>query len=85
MGRAQLDNDHSLHRDGGFQIRIGGNDRGLHDNEPASPLARGPYRTAIPQASDSQLAHGRADRVLNSLPCFFSAIPDDLSIPRARP
>jgi hypothetical protein len=66
VDRAQLDNDRSLHRDGGFQIRIGGNDRGLHDNEPASPLARGPYRTATPQASDSQLAHGHGDRVLNS-------------------
>jgi len=66
VGRAQLDDDRSLHRDGSFQIRIRARDCGLHDNEPASPLARGPYATATPQALDSQLAHGRGDRVLNS-------------------
>jgi tetratricopeptide (TPR) repeat protein len=66
VDRAQLHDDRSLDRDGGFQIRIRGRDRGLHDNEPASPLARGPDRTATPQASDSQLAHSRRDGALNS-------------------
>ena len=66
VDRTQLDDDRSLHCNGGFQIRIRGRDRGLHDNEPASPLARGPDRTATPQPSDSQLAHSRRDGALNS-------------------
>jgi len=52
---AQVGDDRSLDRDGGFQIGIGGSDRGLHDNERSRPLAHGPYQTATPQAPDSQL------------------------------
>ena len=65
VGRAQLRDDRSLDRDGGFQIRIRGRDRGLHDNEPASPLACGPYGTAThkPQTVSSLTARRR---VLNS-------------------
>ena len=57
VDRAQLDDDRGLDRDGGFQIGIRGSDRGLQDNKRSRPLAHGPYRTAIPQAPDSQLVH----------------------------
>jgi hypothetical protein len=57
VGRAQLGDHHGLDRDGGFQLRVGRRDRGLHNEKRSSPLARGPYQTAIPHAPDRQLVH----------------------------
>src|SRR4029453_13351102 len=48
--RAQLDDHRGPHRDSGFQIGIGGRDRGLQDNKRPSPLAHGSYSTAAPAA-----------------------------------
>jgi hypothetical protein len=41
VGLPQLVDHHRLDRDGGFQIQIGGRDRGLLDNERSRPLAHG--------------------------------------------
>jgi hypothetical protein len=66
VGRAQLDDDRGLDRDGGFQVRIGRRDRGLQDNERSSPPAHGPYGTATPQAPGQSTRSQRRDGVLNS-------------------
>jgi hypothetical protein len=41
VGLPQLVDHHRLDHDGGFQILIGGRDRGLLDNERSRPLAHG--------------------------------------------
>jgi hypothetical protein len=66
VGCAQLGDDRSLDRDGGFQIRIRRRDRGLQDNERSSPLAHGPQGTATPQAPGQSTRSQHGDSVLNS-------------------
>jgi hypothetical protein len=48
----------SLDRDGGFQLWVGGRDRGLQANQRSRPLAQGPYGTATPQAPSQSTGHG---------------------------
>src|SRR5215213_3563226 len=66
VDRAQLGDHRGLDRDGGFQIGIGGRDRGLQDKR-SSPLAHGPYNTATPAAIpwSNRTRHGERE-ALNS-------------------
>jgi hypothetical protein len=69
VDRAQLGDHRGLDRDGGFQLGIGGMDRGLQDNKRPSPLAHG--RTA---QLHRQPSHGQTERGAAPLQALGGAV-----------
>jgi hypothetical protein len=57
IDRAQLGDDRGLHRDGGFQVAVGGGDHDLQNTSGHARLPMGRRGTAIPQSPDRQLVH----------------------------
>jgi hypothetical protein len=64
VGLPQLVDHHRLDRDGGFQIQLGGRDRGLPDNQRSRPLAHGQGAQLHQRLSRRQASHSGA--ALNS-------------------
>jgi hypothetical protein len=72
VGRAQLGDDHGLHRDGGFQLGVGGRDRGL---QTSSGQARLPW--AVPNS------YPTGPQTVNSFTARGRRNEDDVRVPAA--